>query len=82
MVLYFILYYLFQFEFWDGEQNSVPNMWQIIFSNISVQGGVVHPNINGCFDGSSHVVSLPVYNMKVLNRCFVATVVLVFINWR
>ena len=57
-------------------------MWQIIFSNISVQGGVVHPNIHGFFDGSSHVVPLSAYNVKVLNRCLVVTVVLVFINWR
>ena len=57
-------------------------MWQIIFSNISVQDGVVHPNIHSFFDGSSYVVPLPVYNMEVFNCCFVATVILMFINWR
>ena len=28
------------FEFWVGIQNSIPNVWQIIFSNASVQGGL------------------------------------------
>ena len=57
-------------------------MWQIIFSNISIQGGVVHSNIHGFFDVSSHVIPFPTYNLEILNCCFVATVVLVVINWR
>ena len=61
-------YFLFvYFEFWDGIQNSIPNVWQIIFSSVSVQGGVIHPNIHGFFDGPSHVIPLPAYNFKVLN---------------
>ena len=34
-----IVLYLFfiVFEFWDGKQNSVPNVWQIILPNISIQ---------------------------------------------
>ena len=80
MLWYCTYFYLFCFEFWDGKQNSVPNVWQIIFSNISVQGGVVHPNIHGFFDGPSHVFSLPAYNSEVLHCCFVATVILMVIN--
>ena len=53
-------------------------MWQ----NIPVQGGVIHPTVHDLFDGSSHVVPLPAYNVKVLKRCFVGTVVLMFMNWR
>ena len=52
-----VLYLLFiDSEFWNCKQNSVPNGWQAIFSNISIQGGVVHPNIHGLFDGPSQAV--------------------------
>ena len=28
------------FEFWDGMQNPGPNVWEVVFPNISIEGGV------------------------------------------
>ena len=55
------------FEFWDGKQKSVPNVWEIILPNISIQSGIVHHNVHGLFDGPSHAVLLPAYNLEVLH---------------
>ena len=33
------------FKFWDVTQNYVPNIWQVVFANVFVQGRVVHSNI-------------------------------------
>ena len=41
LMLWFLFVY---FSFWHGIQNPVPNVWQIVFYNISVKGGVIHPN--------------------------------------
>ena len=43
---------LFNFESWGGEQNFVPNMWQVVFAHISVESRVVHSNVDGLLDGS------------------------------
>ena len=82
LMLWCCTYFFVYFEFWDGKQKSIAYVWQIIFSNISVQGGIIHPNIHGFFDGSSHVIRLPAYDFEVLNSCSVATVTLMVINWR
>ena len=49
--------------------------------SVSVQGRIVHSNIYGFFDGSSHVVLLPAYNSEVLHSCYVAIVILKIKNW-
>ena len=33
MVLRLLFIY---FQFWDGVQNSIPKLWQVVFSNISI----------------------------------------------
>ena len=33
------------FKFWDGILYFVPNMWQVVFANVSIQGRVVYSNI-------------------------------------
>ena len=43
---------------------------------------IVYPNVHGFFDGRSHAVPLPAYNFEVLHCCFVATIILMVINWR
>ena len=53
------------FEFWDGMQNPVPNVWEVVFPNISIEGGVVHPYVHGLLDGPGQAVFLPAYNFKV-----------------
>ena len=38
----YVTFYLFvYFKFWDGKQNFVPNVWQFVLANISIQGRVV-----------------------------------------
>ena len=58
---------LFSFQFWDGKQNLVPNMWQVVFANVSIEGRIVTSDVNGFFDGSGHTMSLPFYNFEVLH---------------
>ena len=58
---------LFSFQFWDGKQNLVPNMWQVVFANVPIEGRVVDSDVNGFFDGSGHTMSLPSYNFEVFH---------------
>ena len=53
------------FWVWDYKQNSVPNVWEVVFPNISIEGGVVHPNVHSLNDGPGQAVFLPAYNFKV-----------------
>ena len=63
---------LFRFHFWDGKQNIVQNMWQVVFVIVSIEGRVVDSDVNGFFDASGHTMSLPSYNFEVLHWCCVA----------
>ena len=38
------------FEFWDGMQNHVPNVWEVVFPHISIEGGAVHHYVHGLVD--------------------------------
>ena len=49
---------LFNFEFWGGKQNFVPNMWQVVFAQISIESRVVNPNVDGLLDGSGDAMTL------------------------
>ena len=49
---------LFNFEFWGGEQNFVPYMWQVVFAHISVASRVIHSNVDGLLDGSGDAMIL------------------------
>ena len=42
-------------------------MWQVVLANIPVKGRVVNSDVNGFFDGSCHVMSLPSYNLGVFH---------------
>ena len=33
---------LFSFQFWDGKQNFVPNMCNVVFPNVPIEGRVVN----------------------------------------
>ena len=41
---------LFSFQFWDRKQNLVPNVWQVLFVNVSIEGRVVDSDVNSFFD--------------------------------
>ena len=60
---------LFSFQFWDGKQNLVPNMWQIVFANVSIERRVAYSDVNGFFDGSGHTTSIPSYTFDVFHWC-------------
>ena len=42
-------------------QHPVPNMWEVVLPNISVEGGIVHPYVHGLLYGPGQAVSsLPI----------------------
>ena len=59
----------------------VPNVWQAVLSNISIQGRIVDHNMNCFFYGSSHIVPLPAYYFEVIHCCCVASSVLMVKDW-
>ena len=61
------------FKFGDSMQNPVPNVWEVVFPIISIEGGVVQPYVHGLLYGPGQAVFLPAYNFKVLHCCFMAT---------
>ena len=61
-------------------QHPVPNVWEVVFPNISTEGRVVHPYIHGLLYGPGQAVFFSPYNLKVLHCCFMATAVLMCKN--
>ena len=59
------MFLIFDIELCVGRQNSVPNMWKAMLTNVPVEGGIVDCYVNGFFDGSSKVVPLCVSHTKV-----------------
>ena len=76
MVLCLLFVY---FQFWDGIQNSVPTVLQIVLSNVSVLGRVVHSNVYGLFGALAMLFLSPTYDFKVL-QCFCMTSVILMIK--
>ena len=66
---------LFSFQFWDGKQNLVQNMWQVVFANVLIEGRVVDSDVNGFFDGSGHTISLYINHL-----CTITSVPKMFIT--
>ena len=75
-----VLIVLFSFQFWNGKQTFIPNVWQVVFANVSVEGRVVDSDVYGLFDGSGHILTLPFYDFEILQCCFVTSNVLTFEN--
>ena len=59
--------FYFSFQFLDGKQNLVQNMWQVVFAIVPIEGRVVDSDANGFFDGSGHTMPLPSYNFEVFH---------------
>ena len=57
------------FQFWDGVQNSIPKVWQVVLSNIPIQSRIFHSHVHAFFDCSGHIVSLPAYDFEQPNTC-------------
>ena len=58
---------LLQFEFWDVIQNLIPYVRQMVLAYISIEGWIVHPDINTFFCGSDEVLVLSSNNAEILN---------------
>ena len=59
----------------------MPDMWEIIFPNIPVQGRIVHPNVHGFSDGSGQDVLFPSYYFEIVQCCLMATIILMQEYW-
>ena len=77
----FHLFLFVYFKFWDGIQNFIPNMWQVVFANVFMQGMFVNSYIYSFFYPSSYIVPLPAYDLEVIHCYYVASTVLVFKYW-
>ena len=60
------IYYLFKLAFWWLDQYLIPDMWQLVFANIFIQGWVIDFNQHGFSDGPSHVVVFPAHYAEVV----------------
>ena len=78
----YICILLLQFQFRDSEQYSIPYVWEIVFSYVLVQGGVVDPDKHGFLDGSCHIVLFSAKDLEIVHWCYMATDVLVVVYWR
>ena len=56
------------FEFLVIEQNSIPYIWQVIFSYVTVKGRIVDPYVNGLFESLDTIFT----NIEVFLSCIVA----------
>ena len=70
------------FKFRDSVQDPVLNVQEIVFSNISIEGGVVYPYVHGLLYGLGQAAFFSAYNFKVLHCCFMATAILMCKYWR
>ena len=50
---------LFQFKFWDVQQNFIPYVWQMELAHILVKGWIISPDVNGFFYCSEEGFDLP-----------------------
>ena len=58
---------LLQIEFWDVIQNLIPYVRQMVLAHISVEGWIVHPDVNSFFYGSDEALVLSPHNAEILN---------------
>ena len=47
-------------------QNLIPDMWQMVLANISIQGWIIDPNVESFFDGSHEVLVLSPHYADVI----------------
>ena len=53
-------------------------MWEVVFPNVPIEGGIVHPDVHSLFDGPGQAVFFSANDFKVLHRCFMATATLMY----
>ena len=62
------------------EQNFIPDVWQVVFTNVSVKGRVAVSYVYGLLYGPGHILIFPCYYFEVLQCCFMPSNVLMFKN--
>ena len=72
---------LLQSEFWDVVQNLIPYMRQMVLACISIEGWIIHPDVNCFFYGSDEVSVLSPHNAEIFNGGIMTCDVLVVIYW-
>ena len=73
---------LLQFLFWGVKQNLIPNMWQMVFTHISIEEWIIDPYVQSLFYCSHLVQVLPPNNVKVVDSNIVTSDVAVVIYGR
>ena len=53
-------------------------MWEVVFPNIPIEGGIVHPDVHSLCDGPCQAVFFSANDFKVLYRCFMVTATLMY----
>ena len=53
----------------------------MVFAYVSIQGWIVHPNINCFFNSSNDVLVLPPHNTEIFNAGFMTCDVIMVIYW-
>ena len=51
-------------------------MWEAVFPNIPIEGGIDHPDVHSLSDGPGQAVFFSANDFKVLHRYFMATATL------
>ena len=59
---------LFQFKFWDFQQNFIPYVWQMELAHIPVKGWIISPDVNGFFYCSEEVLIFPCQYTEIFYR--------------
>ena len=53
----------------------------MVLAHVSIEGWIVHPDVNSLFDGSDEVLVLPLHNTEIINGGIMTHDVLVVIYW-
>ena len=60
----------------------MPYMEEVILTNISIQGGLVDPDVDGFLSGPGEVMPLPAYYVEIFHIGKVASGGLVALYWQ
>ena len=72
---------LLQFEFWGVKQNLIPDMRQMEFAYVFIEGWMIDPYVQCFFDSSAEVLVLPPYDVEIINGDLMTSDVAMVINW-
>ena len=53
----------------------------MVLAYVSIEGWIIHPDVNGLFDGSNEVLIFPPHNAEIFNGGIMTCDVMVVIYW-